>query len=193
MGANPAGKTGGPRPAALEERIMGKRWLISIIVGLGVAGCAGTANTALPPSRVSSAEAPRGEAAMDLSRLGRILKASVPEVNGRDGFWEMRIEGVNVTVIADETHNRMRVIAPAADAVQVNPAILGRMMEANFTSALDVRYGIFKGVVWAAFLHPLDSLTARELRSALNQVVTLVKTTGSTYSSSGLTFGGSEY
>jgi hypothetical protein len=47
--------------------------------------------------------------------------------------------------------------------------------------------------VWAAFLHPLDSLTARELRSALDQVVALVKTTGATYSSSGLTFGGSGY
>lgn len=94
-------------------------------------------------------------------------------------------------VIANQEHNRMRVIAPAADADQVTPEVLRRMMEANFTSALDVRYAMFQGVVWAAFLHPLDSLTERELRSALSQVVTLVKTTGITYSSSGLKFGGS--
>ncbi len=171
-----------------------EKWcLVGSIVGLAIAGGIAAAEQEIPRPDIPSGEPPQVEALMDLTRLGQILKMEVPGAKGGNGFWEMVIEDVQVTVIADQTHNRMRVIAPAARADQVDPPVLHRMMEANFSSALDVRYGIFKGVVWATFLHPLDSLTARELRSALNQVTTLVKTTGTTYSSSGLTFGGSIY
>ena len=172
---------------------MGKWWLISVIGGLTVAAGIVAAEEKIPHPDIPSGEGSRVEAVMDLARLGQILKAEVPEVRGRDGFWEMVIEGVTVTVIADQAHNRMRVMAPVANADQVDATVLHRMLEANFSSAIDARYAIFKDVVWAAFLHPLDSLTARELLSALNQVATLVKTTGTTYSSSGLTFGGSRY
>lgn len=171
-----------------------KRWSwVSLIVGLAVAAGIAAAEQEIPQPNIPAAEGFKVEAVMDLTRLGEILKEEVPQVRGRDGFWEMVIEGVTVKVIADQTHNRMRVIAPAARADQLEPAVLRRMLEANFTSALDVRYGIFKGVVWATFLHPLDSLTDRELLSALSQVVTLVNTTGTTYSSSGLSFGGFRY
>ncbi|MFQ5882527.1 MAG: hypothetical protein ACE5I9_08670 [Candidatus Methylomirabilales bacterium] len=172
---------------------MGRWWLIGVIVGLMITGGPIAAEQETPQPDIPSGKGAKVEAVMDLTRLGKILKAAVPGAKGQDGFWQMAIEGVNVMVVADQEHNRMRVIAPAAKVDQVGPTVLRRMMEANFTSALDVRYGIFQGVIWAAFLHPLDSLTERELRSALDQVVTLVKTTGTTYSSSGLTFGGSRY
>ena len=92
-------------------------------------------------------------------------------------------------VLTDESHNRMRVIAPAAEVKQIDPEVLMKMMEANFVAALDARYAVFKGIVWAAFIHPLDSLSERDLISGLKQVTALVKNTGTTFSSSKLHFG----
>lgn len=172
---------------------MGKWWLLGIVFGLMTTGTVMGAAQEIPHRDMSGGERARVEGNMDLPRLEGIMRRLVPGVKGQDGFWEMVVEGVEVTVIASSDHNRMRVIAPVASADQLEPQVLHRMMEANFTSALDVRYAIFQGVVWAAFLHPLDSLTERDLRSALYQVVTLVKTTGTSYSSSGLSFGGAEY
>jgi hypothetical protein len=62
-------------------------------------------------------------------------------------------------------------------------------MEANFLTALDARYAVFKGIVWAVFIYPLNSLLEKDFVSALDQVTTLTKTTGTTYSSSELQFG----
>ncbi len=169
---------------------MTRWWVLGVMWGLMIAGTASATEQATPPPDIVEMQGAPVEPGMDLSRLGRILKRAAPDVKGQEGSWELVMEGTKVMVMANQGHNRMRVIAPAADAGQVTPEVLRRMMEANFTSALDVRYAMFQGVVWAAFLHPLDSLTEREFRSALNQVVTLVKTTGTTYSSAGLKFGG---
>lgn len=129
------------------------------------------------------------EAPMTNARLEQILKTVEPSVKGGGGRWQMIREGIPVMVMTDESHNRMRIIAPAAEVKQVDPEALMKMMEANFVAALDARYAVFKGIVWAAFIHPLDSLIERDVLSGLNQVITLVKTTGTSYSSSELQFG----
>jgi len=95
-------------------------------------------------------------------------------------------QGIPLLVFTDEFHNRLTIIAPAAEVTNVNRDMLMRMIEANFVSALDVRYAAFQGIIWSTFVHPLDSLRDRDLLSALQQIVTLVKTTGTTYSSSEL-------
>ncbi|MBI4490020.1 MAG: hypothetical protein HY694_13105 [Deltaproteobacteria bacterium] len=140
-------------------------------------GHAGEANTLKP------------EGPMTNARLEAILKTVEPNVKGSNGRWEMVRDGVPVMVLTDESHNRMRVIAPASELKQVDQQILMRMMEANFARALDARYAVFQGIVWAAFIHPLDSLRERDLISGLQQVISLVKTTGTTFSSSELQFG----
>jgi hypothetical protein len=131
----------------------------------------------------------KAEGPMTNARLEAILKTVEPNVKGGNGRWEMVRDSVPVMVLTDESHNRMRVIAPAAEVKQVDQQILMRMMEANFARALDARYAFFNGIFWAAFIHPLDSLRERDLISGLQQVVTLVKTTGTTFSSSELQFG----
>ncbi len=133
------------------------------------------------------------EEPMTNGKLERILKTLEPNVKGHDGRWEMVRDGVPVLLLTDESHNRMRVIAPAAEAKDVTQQILLRMIEANFSAALDARYALFQGVIWAAFIHPLDSLRERDFIAGIEQVVALVKTTGTTYSSSGLHFGGPSY
>ncbi len=134
-------------------------------------------------------KAPKGEEPMTNARLERILRTLEPNVKGGNGQWQVVRDGVPVMILTDESHNRMRVIAPAAELKEVNQQILMTMMEANFARALDARYAVFQGIVWAAFIHPLDSLRERDFISGLQQVITLVKTTGTTYSSSDLQFG----
>jgi hypothetical protein len=131
------------------------------------------------------------EATMTNARLEEILRRLEAGLKGGDGRWQMMREGIPVLVMTDEHHNRMRIIAPAAEVKQVDPEALLKMMEANFVAALDARYAVFKGIVWAAFIHPLDSLVERDLISGLKQVTTLVKTTDTSYSSSELQFGSS--
>lgn len=174
---------------SLEEH-MTRWWVLGVIWGLMIAGTASATEQAAPWPDIVEMQGAPVEAGMDLARVGRILKRAAPDVKWQEGTWELVMEGTKVIVIADQAHNRLWVTAPVADAGQVTPEVLRRMMEANFTTTMDVRYAIFQGMVWAAFLHPLDSLIEQELRSALNQVATLVKTTGTTYSS-GLKFGGS--
>lgn len=65
-----------------------------------------------------------------------------------------------------------------------------RVLEANFHSALDARYATSDGVLYAAFIHPLSPLTEAEVRSAVAQVASLVRSFGTTYSSGELVYGG---
>lgn len=140
-------------------------------------------------SRAEDGKGFRPEGPMTNARLEQILRIVEPSVRGGGGRWEMIRDEVRLVILSDEAHNRMRVIAPVVEVKQLDQQTLMRMMEANFSTALDARYAVFQGTVWAAFLHPLDSLRERDFISGLQQVTTLVKTTGTTYSSSDLRFG----
>jgi len=94
-------------------------------------------------------------------------------------------------VITDEKANRMRIMMPiqAFDVSQpqdLKTAII--VLHANYDRALDARYAISNGLLWSAFIHPLSSLTEEDLASALDQVRTLRKNTGTSYSSGALQF-----
>ena len=82
-----------------------------------------------------------------------------------------------------------RLVAPVIAVGKMTSTQLQRTMQANFHSALDARYAVRGGVLYSAFIHPLSPLSDDEVRSGLMQVVNLVKTFGTTYSSGGLFFG----
>ena len=63
-----------------------------------------------------------------------------------------------------------------------------KLMEANFHSALDVKYAISDDILWSVFIHPLKELNKDEVLSAINQVYEAAVTYGTTYNSTGLTF-----
>lgn len=96
---------------------------------------------------------------------------------------------VAMALIVDEGADRMRIIAPIADASGYGVVELKALMEANYHSALDARYAISDGVVYAAFIHPLSPLTESELEAAVIQVVNLVRSFGSSFSSTDRVFG----
>lgn len=95
-------------------------------------------------------------------------------------------------VMTDQRADRMRIMIPirSFNTQRVDDLQLALIaLHANYDRALDARYAIQDGVLWSAFIHPLSSLTRRDLASALAQVQTLRINTGSSYSSGALIFG----
>ena len=102
---------------------------------------------------------------------------------------EFRYEGVGIACVSDENHDRMRLIAPIATLDAAEASRLEVLLIANFHTTLDARYAISDGVIYAAFLHPLSTLTRPQLESAIRQVASLSLNFGSSYSSGELIFG----
>ncbi len=140
---------------------------------------------------MASLAAPEGRA-LTLEEMGEVVQRLDPEAQGGDNYWRFTIEGVRLTLISDEGHDRLRVIAAIAPADQLSPEQIYRCLQANFDSALDARYAIAQGVLWGAFIHPLESLDREDLISGVGQTVNLVLSFGTTYSSGGLVFGGGD-
>ena len=85
----------------------------------------------------------------------------------------------------------MRLISPIAKLDSLQSAHLEVLLVANFHTTLDARYALSEGVIYAAFLHPLSTLTRAQLESAIRQVSALSRNFGSTYSSDELIYGAS--
>ena len=129
---------------------------------------------------------------MSQARLEDSIAAIATEFEGRPGFVEFAVDGVRVYCISDPHHDRMRLIAPIVSLREVDAGLLRVLLAANYHSSLDARYAASQGIVYAAYLHPLSTLSEAELESALSQVVSLVQTFGSSFSSGELHFGESE-
>lgn len=126
---------------------------------------------------------------MDLARLEVLVNELGEDVDGAEGAWQFDRDGVRMACVTDTQFDRMRVIAPIIDEEEMTAEHIHACLEANFHTALDARYATSDGVLYAAFIHPLSPLTEPELRSAVDQVISLVQTYGSTYSSGTLVFG----
>lgn len=125
---------------------------------------------------------------MTLSELEAVLETVASELSGGDGAWEFRVGGVHMACLTDSRFDRMRVIAPIIDIDEITEAQRDAMLEANFHRTLDARYSTSHGVVYAAFMHPLDALDERSFASALEQVSSLVLTFDEGFSSGALHF-----
>ncbi|MFB9149603.1 type III secretion system chaperone [Roseovarius ramblicola] len=146
----------------------------------------------LSADEIPATEAPEPEPAMTLERLDAVIRALDPEAQGNGKVWQFTIDGVQVLVVTDARADRMRAIAPVARSAEVTPEQMTRMMQANFDSALDARYAIARDVLWSAYIHPLAALQKDQLISGIGQVVNLVQSFGTLYSSGGLLFGGGD-
>ena len=148
---------------------------------------------AAEPTGIEQLDAWLAEAAVDAAAVVGVPPVAV---QGGGGVWQMQAFGRVMVVLADPVAGRMRLMVPVQDehgaGPVLNPAVLTRVMEANFATALDARYALQDGQLWAAFIHPLPTLSREALRSGMLQAVTLAATFGTTYTSSGLQFGGEE-
>lgn len=126
---------------------------------------------------------------MTVKKMGKILKKESKVAEGEDGVWSIEYKERLLFVITDEKANRMRIFSPIVAQDEVNEKALLKMLEANFHSALDAKYGVWEGFVVSLFTHPLRELTTEQFKDALLQVVRLVETFGTTFSSTEFIFG----
>jgi hypothetical protein len=126
---------------------------------------------------------------MTRGRMELIFADQVDAIMGPPGAIQTQVDGINIYLISDPVHDRMRIMAPFAMVETLDRRVFDLLLRANFHSTLDARYAVSDGIVYAAFLHPISSLSPELLESALAQVLSLVKTFGTTFSSGVLGFG----
>lgn len=142
-----------------------------------------------PPS---AGEAPTPVEPMTIDRLAALVEALDAQAARTANTVEFTIKNVKMTLVADPAADRMRLVVGIAREGEVTPELMKRLMQANFDTALDARYGIAQGILWATFIHPLSSLGEDEFVSGIVQTVNLALTYGSSYTSGLFTFGGGD-
>lgn len=118
-----------------------------------------------------------------------VLEEVALDVSGAENQFTARYRNVRILVHANERHGRMRIMTPVVAAHDVPADELRLLLEANYSRALDARYAIGDGVVWALYIRPLSGMDRETFLDGANQVVTLKKTFGTSYRSTDLTFG----
>lgn len=139
------------------------------------------------------AESAVGQSAFDKmtnEKIQKILYREAQDIEGQPGAWQFSYREYPAMILTDENANRMRIMSPIIEEKDLQEEQLKLMLEANFDRALDAKYAMFDGIVWAGFTHPLGELGVEQLKDALDQVVTLSETFGSTYNSTDFVFGG---
>ncbi|WP_424832778.1 hypothetical protein [Ruegeria sp.] len=139
-----------------------------------------------------SLAAQEAEPPMDYERLGKILFALDPEAQPLGPGFQLTISDVPVLVVTDVSTDRMRAMVAIRSADELSKEELYRMMQANFDTALDARYAIANGTVWAAFIHPLSTLEKDQLISGLAQTINIAVTYGTSYTGGAIQFGGGD-
>lgn len=104
--------------------------------------------------------------------------------------WVFEVDKQLVTLVFDTHANRMRLMSPTLVQKLDDQELLRNALEANFGSTLDVRYSINNDVMMAAYLHPLNELTEKQFRHAIDQVTQAAKNFGSSFSSGSWTYYG---
>ena len=126
--------------------------------------------------------------------LDRWIRQFSTQAEGAEPSWGLVFQGSAVYCQCQADVDRMRLVAPVCRVEQLEnkrDAFYQAMLVANYHSALDPRYAVDDDdVVVAAYLHPLASLDEAQFVHALKQVVEMVKTFGTTFSSMGIVFGG---
>jgi len=144
------------------------------------------------PDADAEAEVLVQEPPMTLARMAGIISTLDPEARAQGAQFALQIEGTQVFVVTDPRNDRMRAMVPIREVDGIDPGDLARMMQANFDTALDARYAIAQGSLWAVYIHPLSPLQKNQFISGLGQAVNLAKTYGSLYTGGAMTFGGGD-
>ena len=127
-------------------------------------------------------------ATMTTAAISKLIESYLTDLEGHPGFWRGVREEVPVYVFSDDQNDRMRLMAPIGELRELDPQILQVLLQANYDRALDAKYALRGLEVWAVSVHPLATLAPDDFASFLEQVVKLVKNTGTTYASSDLVF-----
>lgn len=125
---------------------------------------------------------------MTTAGIAKILDSYLSDLEGQVGFWRGMREDVPIYVFSDDSHDRVRLMAPVGELKDLDPKLLQVLLQANYDRALDAKYAMRGFEIWSVSVHPLATLAPDDFASFLDQVVALVKNTGTTYASSDLMF-----
>ena len=118
-----------------------------------------------------------------------VFAGEVEKIEGPAGAIRTQIDTFNVYLVSDVGFDRMQILMPIARTDGLDRRVFNALLEANFQKTLDARYAVSEGVVYGIYLHPISTLTPAMIRSALEQVVNLGRTYGTTFSSQTQPFG----
>ena len=136
--------------------------------------------------------AQEAEPPMTPARMTEIVQALDPDAQLAPGGLAFTINDVPVLLVADVLANRMRAMVPIRAADEMTPEEIIRVMQANFDTALDARYAIAQGQLWAVYIHPLRELERDQLISGIGQTVNIALTYGGLYTGGAQQFGGGD-
>lgn len=125
---------------------------------------------------------------MDNEKLEAILSVVSDSITGQNGAWQFKINDRMFMCITDESHNRMRIMTPITKQEELKSNELSRLLEANFHTALDVKYALSNKILWSVFIHPLNELSTLQVKDAVSQVYYAAVTYGTIYSSTDMVF-----
>ncbi len=125
---------------------------------------------------------------MSNEKLNEIYISVSDSIQSNKNSWQFIINEVPIISVTDSIHNRMRIISPIADSNALDDKLIKAALVANFHTALDVKYAVSEGVLWAVFIHPLKELSEHQVRDALSQVYYANINFGTTFASTSLSF-----
>jgi len=125
---------------------------------------------------------------MNNKTIGEIIYIVADSIRGKEGNWQFMVKDKILLCVTDQNNNRMRIMSPIVEQKKLAYTDMLKLMEANFHTALDVKYAIANDLLWSVFIHPLKQLSKEQVIDAIQQVYTASITYGATYSSTGLSF-----
>lgn len=125
---------------------------------------------------------------MTNEKLNQVISSMADSIQGTSGNWQFLIKDRLLLCVTDQQNNRMRIMSPIIEQKKLAYTDMLKLMEANFHTALDVKYAIANELLWSVYIHPLRELSKEQVVDAIQQVYVAAVTYGSTYSSSGLSF-----
>lgn len=160
--------------------------LAGVCILLWLSGCAAVEPTQMPVNSAVSyghtASAVKTKSTGPFTDIERFLESGEYEARrSKPGVWRLSIDGVLVFLVSENA--RVRIIAPifALHQLESEPtlqhALMIRLLQSNFERAVDARYAIFDGIVFATVTHPRSTLQEIDLGDFLDQVVNLHKNT----------------
>jgi hypothetical protein len=127
---------------------------------------------------------------MTQEKLHAIIAETANDVRAEGNVVVFRLGDTQLLCISDAAADRMRIFSPVKRVEDAAPEELIAALHANFHTMLDARYALSNGFIFAAYLHPLSSLTREQIVSAMHQVAAARESFGTAYSSGGPVFGG---
>ncbi|MEM9018654.1 MAG: hypothetical protein AAGC68_16720 [Verrucomicrobiota bacterium] len=110
-------------------------------------------------------------------------------IEGEAPSVQFTIRGIPMICIFDVQNDRMRIVSPIKRYEEVTEEEKDEMMRSHFHGALDGRYAVTDGILFAAYIHPLSPLKKGDVLSGVFQVASLHVSFGKEYNSGLLSFG----